>query len=488
MNQTKERRFIFYVFLITLVGTLLRLININYSSLWSDELYSVLAIRPGSSLYSILFSIRALQPPGYFILLLVWVKIFAYNEFYARLLSVVGGAMAIAISAWLGRAVKGLKLGILMALISAFNPMQIWFSLEARFYIFVYFLAALSLLLYWHLRKEKPCSLWLYLFKGVIDASLCYFHHFGIMYVFAQALYDLVLLRNDRDRAIFFRMMFGYVVAAILYAPWVFWGLSAGLAVNQYWLKDIDVINFLYFNFNYTQVLSYLALASILWFIAWSMMQKNLMYRLFPFIVIIVVLVPVLYSLLRFPILVSRYAMVLGPVLYLMFGFVILQLVEKLEKVGSQIVAWVAFALIIIVFSFSGFYMSLVDKTPLVKQPWRQMAMWLRRQPDFQKVPVYAYGSYVNSRFNLDFYLGEKKQAIHMDSLIPGKDAKMYLVESTGVWGISDSVMKRVDSFYIRRQVPFRETNPSYGNIYVCERRQLAAFTNLDTLKTLTRK
>jgi uncharacterized membrane protein len=251
MNLKIEKRFHSYVLLISIIGTWLRYININYSSLWPDELYSVLAVRPGgSSVTGMLFSLRALQPPGYFVLLLVWIKIFAYNEFYARLLSVIGGAMAIAVSAYLGKVVKDKNLGILMAIIAAFNPMQIWFSLEARFYIFVYLLASISILLYWHLHKEKPRSVWLYIVKGAVDASLCYFHHFAIPFVFAQAVFDLMIYRNDKDKVIFLRMSLCYAIAAVLYAPWVFWGLTEGFAVKQYWLKKIDVFGFITFNFS----------------------------------------------------------------------------------------------------------------------------------------------------------------------------------------------------------------------------------------------
>jgi uncharacterized membrane protein len=480
------KRFFLFVVLITFAGTLLRLINMNYASLWADELYSMLAVRPGNSWYEILYMQRAYQPPGYFILLWVWTKLFAFNEFYARLLSIIGGAMAITISAYLGRTVKGNKLGLVMALIVAFNPTQIWYSLEARFYVFVYFLAALSLLLYWNLRKEKPHSLFLYGFKGGVDAALCYFHHFGIVFVFAQGLFDLLLLKKDKDKVTFFKMLLGYFTAAVLYIPWVFWGLTEGLGVKQYWLKETNVLQFLRFNFGYTSFLTIGALLLAGWFIVTTLRQRNWFYLLFPFIISFVILVPVLYSLIKMPILVDRYAMVLGPILYLMMGMSILQIGEKIAGWRPRLYPSLALAIIILAFSLSGIYMSLIDKSSLVKQPWREMAAWINRQPDSQQVPVYALGAMVKGQFNIDFYLKKGTQAKQLSTLVPGKDDKMYLVETSGTWSISDSVKRRIDSIYTRKCVAFKEKYPGFGNIYICERKQPAsiAFHDSVTLKS----
>lgn len=481
-NQLQSRHFLFAVMLITAAGTLLRFININYASLWPDELYSVLAVRPGNSWYEILYMQRAYQPPGYFMLLWIWTKLFAFNEFYARLLSVVGGAMSILISAFLGKTVKNARLGIVMALIVAMNPIQIWYSLEARFYVFVYFLAALSILLYWHLRNEKPQSVWLYLFKGGVDAALCYFHHFGMVFVFGQALFDLLLWRRDKNNAFLLKMYLGYVFAGILYAPWIAWGLTEGLAVKQYWLQETNILQFLQFNFGYSTPLTYFGLLLTAWFVFESVRRKIIIYLLFPFLILVVTMVPVGYSLIRFPILVDRYAMVLGPLFYLMLAMAMLWIAEKFQAGFLQRFAFVFLPILVACFCFSGLYLSVFDKRPLVKQPWREMAKWIKAQPDYLEIPVYALGTQVKGQSNIDFYLTGGKLAKHMNTLVPGTDRKMYLVETSGIWKINDSILHRVDSFYTRERIEFKEHFPGYGNIYICERKQLSPFAYQDSI------
>src|SRR5690242_17301688 len=156
MNSINSRKFFLMVLIIiTAAGGIIRFINITYSSLWADELYSMLSIYPGNTWYEILYMQRTYQPPGYFMLLWEWTKIFGYTEFSARLLSVLGGTLAVFLTGMLGKKIKNETLGLLLALLVAFNPSQIYYSLEARFYVFTYCIAVCSLWLHWHLLTTK---------------------------------------------------------------------------------------------------------------------------------------------------------------------------------------------------------------------------------------------------------------------------------------------------------------------------------------------
>jgi 4-amino-4-deoxy-L-arabinose transferase-like glycosyltransferase len=193
------KRFNLILLLLVAVACSVRLFNINYASLWADELYSALLVKPGNSWYEILYTQRTYQPPGYSMVLWIWTKITGYNEFTIRLLSVIGGGLAVVASAYLGKIVKNKQTGLLMAALVVFNPTQIWYSLEARFYIFVYILSAISLLLYWQMMQKKPRSWFFYLLKSGIDATLCYFHHFAILFVFGQFLFDIYISYKEKD-------------------------------------------------------------------------------------------------------------------------------------------------------------------------------------------------------------------------------------------------------------------------------------------------
>ena len=111
-NFSKKYQFDLWIILIAFIGGGIRYININYSSLWGDELFSMYSAHPSNSWYEMLYAHQALQPPLYVAILRVWVKVFALTEFYARLLSIIAGVAGIIVSGYLGKKIKNAKLGI----------------------------------------------------------------------------------------------------------------------------------------------------------------------------------------------------------------------------------------------------------------------------------------------------------------------------------------------------------------------------------------
>jgi mannosyltransferase len=302
MLQKTVRSFHFWIIILTLTGGIIRFVNINYSSLWGDELYSLFSVHPDNSWYEVLYWQRAYQPPLYFMVLWVWVKVFAFNEFYARLLSVLAGMLCITVSGYLGRKVKNEWVGIAMAVITAFSSVQIWYSLEARFYMFVYLFAALSLLIYWHIQQTQTRKPVIYFLKAVTDATLVYFHHFGIVFVFAQFCFDCRTYLKTKNKAVFIRSLGSYVLAALFYAPWAFWGLLQGLGIKDYWLKEIDVVRYFLFSIDYPVLLQLFAVAMIVVFL-WKYIftAKAEHYYILPLICLMVIAVPLVYSFIRIP-------------------------------------------------------------------------------------------------------------------------------------------------------------------------------------------
>ena len=461
-----SKQFSIIIIAIALAGFFIRFVNINYASLWADELYSALLASPNNSWYEVLYLQRAYQPPLYAFGLWVWVKIFAYNEFYIRLFTLLGGAACIYVSGLLGKKLHSMRLGLIMAVIVAFNPVQIWYSLEARFYVFVYLFSALSLLLYWHIITNKKTPVWLYLVKAVVDAALCYFHHFGIIFLFAQFVYDLFLLIKTKDRIAFLKKLAGNILAALLYLPWVLWGLTEAMKVQQYWLKEINIPQYFGFSFQYPVAINLLCMGLIGLFLYRAIKDKS-RYLLFPLICLVVTLVPVIYSYIKMPMLVARYAMVMAPTLYAMLGLGMLYALQMIEKFAAR---WykpvvVLFLLLIVL---PGLNLSFINKEKLDKQPWREMGQWLNAQPDIQQVNIYSKGAFVKQTKNIDFYLKEGLHSYHVNDIKPNADKKMYLIETTSIWQIKDSVLQRLDSFYHIRKQSFNQGTANFGNIYIC--------------------
>jgi mannosyltransferase len=462
---TADKTFYWGIVIVCLAGGILRFVNINYASLWGDELYSALLASPENSWYEVLYIQRAYQPPLYAFSLWVWVKIFTYNEFYIRLFTVLAGIASIGMSAALGKKIHSYRLGLVLAFIVAFSPVQIWYSLEARFYVFVYLFAAASLWLYWHILTAKRVPWWIYVLKVFTDAALCYFHHFGIIFVFTQFLYDAWLYLQTKKGAPFFKKCGGYFMSALLYLPWVVWGLSEAMKVKQYWLKEINIIDYLAFSFQYPAIINWLCILFIAYFLV-KIFKSPGNYSLFPLIVVMVTLVPVLYSYIKMPMLVDRYAMVMAPAFYVMLGLGILFLFDDLASYKAKFSAafMIVFAL---VFLLPGFYLSLINRQKLDKHPWREISNWLNSQPDIDETKIYSIGAYVKNKKDLDFYLKSKQTTYQVDAIQPGEEKKMYLVETGGYWKIKDSVLHRLDSFYTIQKHPIKAGSQT-GNIYIC--------------------
>ncbi|MEQ1797229.1 MAG: glycosyltransferase family 39 protein [Lacibacter sp.] len=469
LNFYKKYQFDLWIIFIAITGGIIRYININYSSLWGDELFSMYNAHPSNSWYEMLYLQKALQPPLYVAILWVWVKVFAFTEYYARLLSVIAGISGIIVSGYLGKEIKNKNLGIAMAILVAFNPTQIIYSLEARFYVFVYLFAALSILLYWHLIKEKPKSYFLYFLKSCVDSALCYFHHFGIIFVFAQFVFDCILYFKERDGIAFRRKISGYALAALFYLPWFYWGIIQGFAIKSYWLKKIDILDYVSFSLGYPLLINLLvAIFIVLFFIKFY--KSDVFYlKILPLIFFLTILIPIIYSLLRVPILVNRYSMVMAPVIYLMALIGFFYIADLLFSINYQLKkVFILICMLLVI--LPGLNLTLANKSKLVKQPWREIGQWLKQQEDYRSAHIYSQTVWIKNFRYIDFYLDSNNKAKDLSKIEIGNDKKMYLVGTSGYWAVPDTILNKIYTYYNVQKIPFNQQYDStvIGNVYIC--------------------
>jgi len=160
--------------------------------------------------------------------------------------------------------------------------------------------------------------------------------------------------------------------------------------------------------------------------------------------------------------------MVMAPAIYIMIGMSILTMLKWLK---NKIPKRIAIALLVVIFITPGIYLSLINKEPLRKQPWREMASWLKKQPDIQETNVYALGIYLKKRFTIEFYLEPQKKPLHINELKFGRDQKMYLVETNRVWKIDRKLLNEIKKTYDVKEISFQSNSPDFGNIYVCTKK-----------------
>ncbi len=236
--------------LILVLAAFLRFYHLDAQSLWADEGNSVSL--SGRSLDHITAgAAHDIHPPLYYYLLHFWMRAFGNSEFAVRALSALLGTVLVYLTYLLGRHLSrppsvppnpGGKasynhwLGLVAAFLSAISPFQIYYSQEARMYILLAALSALSIYSFIRFleteapkpRNPKPRTRSQYLWAGlyiVATALSLYTHYsFPIIMVMENLLYGVWLVISWRQGKVVRRALRWVVIQlaiVALYWPWL---------------------------------------------------------------------------------------------------------------------------------------------------------------------------------------------------------------------------------------------------------------------------
>lgn len=124
------------VLLLTLLALALRFLRLTEHSLWFDEAMSVHWARQGVAriLQVGLGLVEDKHPPGYYLLLHGWMRVFGDGEVALRSLGALVGALVIPPVVRLGQTLWDRRTGILAGLFVACCPALIWYSQEVRMF------------------------------------------------------------------------------------------------------------------------------------------------------------------------------------------------------------------------------------------------------------------------------------------------------------------------------------------------------------------
>jgi len=163
-------------FLILCAGALLRIYKLGAWDFWFDEVISICAVKGNVS--------HDIQPPLYYSLLSLWLRLFTENEFNLRALSALFGFLSIAVIYKIGKALFSARTGLLSALIIAISPMHIWYAQEARGYTLSVFLTAVTAYYFILALRENKNMQW---FKyGIFAALSMYASYYSLLVIFAE--------------------------------------------------------------------------------------------------------------------------------------------------------------------------------------------------------------------------------------------------------------------------------------------------------------
>jgi 4-amino-4-deoxy-L-arabinose transferase-like glycosyltransferase len=227
-SNCKLKITILFLIVIVIFGSVLRIYGLGYQSLWTDELASWEFSR-WDSLNQVINEVIAedTYPPGYYILLHFIQKYLGQSEFILRLPSAICGVICIVAIYFLGIRLYSYKEGIIAAALMAVLWCPIYYSQEARSYIFLVLFSSLSMY-FWlriveHLEEKRKPSKKDSLCYIAVASLCCYTHYFGGYLIALQGMGALLLFLRKRHAWGYIALIYSIIV--VLFIPWLpaFW-------------------------------------------------------------------------------------------------------------------------------------------------------------------------------------------------------------------------------------------------------------------------
>ncbi len=221
--------------LILVLAAFLRFYRLDAQSLWADEGNSVSL--SGRSLDLITAgAAHDIHPPLYYYLLHFWMRVFGSSEFAVRALSALLGTALVYLTYLLGRHLSNYWLGLVAAFLSAISPFQVYYSQEARMYILLAALSALSVYSFLRFleaegsstRNPKPKTQNPYLWAGlyILATTLSLYTHYSFpIVILMENLFYVIWLaisrRQGRGRGRVLRWVVIQLAIVAFYWPWL---------------------------------------------------------------------------------------------------------------------------------------------------------------------------------------------------------------------------------------------------------------------------
>lgn len=172
---------------LTAVGLALRFATIDVQSYWFDEALTVVLLRKGLGEMLHLLPTTELTPPLYYVVGWLWSHIFGTGNLGLRSLSALLGAACVPVAYAATRELGSERAALTAAALTAFNPMLVWYSQEARPSALFVLLGALSVWLF--LRAWREPSARRVAFWGVVSALALLTHYFAAFLILPEAVW-----------------------------------------------------------------------------------------------------------------------------------------------------------------------------------------------------------------------------------------------------------------------------------------------------------
>jgi len=232
--------------LILALAAAVRFYRLEAQSLWHDEGNSA-RIAERSIRLILEGAAGDIHPPLYYLALHYWRALLGQSEFALRSFSVMGGVGLVALTYVLGAQLgqggrpgsnasvgtRDVPTGLAAAFLAAINPFQVYYSQEARSYVWVAFLAAAATYCGYRFLKSvlsawsgapgvgsRPRALWAVGYALAITAGL-YTHYVFPIVLIPINLVALVQLLRHRVRRPMVQWILLHLIPGLLFLPWL---------------------------------------------------------------------------------------------------------------------------------------------------------------------------------------------------------------------------------------------------------------------------
>ena len=433
---------------------MLRVLNCDESSLWSDELYTMLTVHPDNSLKDVLIlQINDNQPPMYMVILKSFFSLLPYNEYGGKFFSITLSVVSIFAIGVCNCQLFGPQTGLLSAFLLGFSTTQIEHSFEVRFYSLVVFCSVV--IFYFFLRKRKNemaeitwgDTFWFSVFLGFAVLT----HYFFVFLLIALGISDVYNLWKSKIKSfsIYLKWLLPYFVSLVVLILWI---LIVAIYKTQvstgYWLKQIDIFSFIFYPFGNSAIIFLSLFGVIICSLKFNWFNDRT--RIVFFIICFYNLSIFIFSYLKFPICVPRYSLVLSPFLITFLAINLLMLSKKNIFFSAMSLLFVT------IFCVESLHYSMGPISMRAKEPWREMAQFILKQRDYRSTPIISFGYMLKDKFTINYYLPKLKiiNFGYMDSNVAAMDS-FYLIQTNGHDKLCERDSQKLNQFFVVETLRF---------------------------------
>jgi 4-amino-4-deoxy-L-arabinose transferase-like glycosyltransferase len=379
----RSKRVYFFLVLILLLGTFLRLYQLGEKSLWTDELVVMENAAQIVGIKSFLEHTRGDDLPRFYSLLFKFWMHFGKSEFTMRILSVIFGCLSILVVYALSRLFFVTKTSLCAAFLTAVSPFLLLYDREIRMYSLFALFSLLSAYLFIRSLRENKKTLWgLYILVNVLNI---YTHYYAFLVLGVQWIFVIVRFRDYKRMftpwiaansiiALTFAVRLPAFIQDVAYhAPWA-------LPRERFpFIFGKHVVEFFYIFFSFSAgqtilpwnpVAALICLAVLASFV--FAMRKGVLFSQAALYLVLLVFVPVTIGIV-FRISMPRYFIFAAPILFIFIARGFWLLPKK---------AMVAVALIIVTgwsYGIANYYQNKQFHIMAHVDPWREVGRFLEQ-------------------------------------------------------------------------------------------------------------